>query len=340
MGAVRAFVASALLLTALLAGCSADKDKDDGAATTDPPHDDLATPAPSPVLYLNVTIGNQTFRFSSDDLATRPAPSSATNGSVTISSSNTTSPGPTGNATGNATSGSNATAAPSGPAPLEVAFELGARRLTNTTGLRWTLGDAERSGNPGNASGNGTAQGNVTGNASASDPGAATGQNLPATVNRTYNTTGTYQVTYVLRAGNDVVDHLNVTIIVSGNGTGNVSAGRPLPDVLVFEYPESFGCVGDFATCVSREEGPGASGIDGFWQELDDRYWGLTFAVSGGANGDSDCQAFDADQTELGDFSNGGGECTGVLPDGAAYLFLYSYAAPSLGMTLEFTPPA
>ena len=336
---MRAIVASALLLTALLAGCSGGKDADDGDATSDPSHDDLVAAPPAPILYLNVTIGEQTYRFASDDLASRPAPATGSNGSVTISSSNSSTASAGANATGNATAG-NATETPSGPAPLDVGFELGARRLANTTGLRWTLGEADAAGAKGNATGNATGgSGNATGNASA-EAGAATGQSLPATVDRTYNTTGTYQVVYVLRAGNDIVERLNVTIIVSGNGSANVSAGRPLPDVLHFEYPESFGCAGDVATCVSREGGPDASGIDGFWQELDDRYWGLGFAVTGGAAGDSDCQAFDADQNNLGDFSNGGSECTGVLPDGTAYLFLYSYAAPSLGLTLDFTVPA
>ena len=67
------FLAAALLLTAVLAGCSSDKG-DDAA-------DGLDSSA-APVLYLNVTAGNQTYRYTS-----AVAASGTTSGAATVSAS-------------------------------------------------------------------------------------------------------------------------------------------------------------------------------------------------------------------------------------------------------------
>ncbi len=86
--------------------------------------------------------------------------------------------------------------------------------------------------------------------------------------------------------------------------------------------------------------GPDASGVDGFWLELTDTYWGFlaTITETGNQVGDTDCQFYAPDaSTVVGEANNGGESCTGVVPDGTGWMFLYSYAEPSTGMTLEFT---
>jgi hypothetical protein len=216
---VRVPVVAAVLLTALLAGCSGAKDAETDATGSDdaPSHDDLAVAAGDPVvLTLNVTIGNQTYRFTGEDLASSRPGSSSSSGTVTVSSSNsTTSSGPAGNKTAPA---GNATDTPSGPAPLNVTFELGARQLTYKSGLRWTL-DAKTAAVPG-------AAGNATGNASAAS--TKTGMILPAKVDSTYNMTGTYRIAYTLRLANKTVDTLELNLIVS-NGTATVQTPQDIP---------------------------------------------------------------------------------------------------------------
>jgi hypothetical protein len=115
----------------------------------------------------------------------------------------------------------------------------------------------------------------------------------------------------------------------------------PLPDVLVFEYGPSLGCLGAPALCVSQQFQAEMDGVDGHWQALDERYWGLAFnATNAGEYEDTDCTAFDADGKKLADFHNDGGACGGdALPEGTAWLFMYSWIAPSTAMRLEFTLP-
>lgn len=325
---MRALLAAALLLTAVVAGCFGGGDDDDGADPGAASSTGTSTaPTPSPILLLNVTIGDQTYRFTSEDLASSRPAALSSSGTVTVSSTNSTSGDATGNATGNATAG-NQTATPTGPAPLNVTFELGASRLTNVSGLRWTLGNSPRSNETPEAPENSTE--NATWNAT-----AKTGMTLPAVVEQTFNASGTYEVVYALRLGNGTPERLQVTIIVS-NGTANVTAEKPLPDPATFEMGATAGCVSE-VTCLSRELGPGGSGIDGHWIELTEAYWGFAFVVDGAFGGDSDCQALDADEADLGDFSNGAGACAGVLPDGAAWLFINSWAGPTTGMTLTFS---
>src|SRR5688572_18448803 len=96
-----------------LAGCSDKKDDDEGDhgghgvdAGTDPPA--------VPVLHLGITIGDQTYDFSSAAASGHGGHSAAASSSATSAPSNAT-----GNATGNATT-------PSGLAPLNVTFRLSA----------------------------------------------------------------------------------------------------------------------------------------------------------------------------------------------------------------------
>lgn len=125
------------------------------------------------------------------------------------------------------------------------------------------------------------------------------------------------------------------------DGSEGNSTQDEAPEPLVFSYGPSAGCIGDFAMCLSAEQGPDGQPIDGFWQELDERYWGLDFTVHAPtALGDTDCTAYDEDQEVIDvDLNGGAGPCEGPLPDETKWLFLYSYAEPSPSLELEFSSP-
>jgi hypothetical protein len=125
---------------------------------------------------------------------------------------------------------------------------------------------------------------------------------------------------------------------------------RLMPAVTHFEFPQSAGCSSEGhsvdpsvpITCASFQGGPDATGIDGHWLALDATYTGLRLTTTMGAPadavGDSDCYFFAPDAaTQTGDGSNGTGPCTGVVPIGTGWLFLYPYAAPATAMTADFT---
>ncbi len=122
--------------------------------------------------------------------------------------------------------------------------------------------------------------------------------------------------------------------------TAEPTNGTSEPDQLVFEYGPSLGCVGDFAVCISAQLGPDQPAIDGFWQELDESYWGLSFIVTTSLEPyeDTDCTAYDENQEPIeADLNNGAGPCEGALPKDTKWLFLYSYAAPAPSLELEFS---
>lgn len=127
-----------------------------------------------------------------------------------------------------------------------------------------------------------------------------------------------------------------------------VPANTTLPAVTHFEFGESAGCAGDAHSidpqvplnCVSFQGGPDATGIDGHWLALDATYAGLslttTMSVPGDANPDSDCVFLDADLEEIGNGNNGQGPCTGTVPPGTTWLFLYPWGTPATAMTADF----
>jgi hypothetical protein len=230
---------------------------------------------------------------------------------------------------------------PSGVAPLNVTFQLGASGLAAHASANWTF-DFGRSGNA--TTSNATAKvGNAT-----SPPAAANGTKLPATLNGTYSKAGDYNVTFVLRAGAASAYSLKATLHVGTGTAANATATKALPAVTHFEFGQSLGCTGDVGgnTCVDFQSGPPGQDIDGHWIPLDESYWGLllTSTVDQGnpALNDSDCTFTDADGAATVDASNGGDPCMGVVPDGTAYVFLYPYGGPALGMTVDFgiAPPA
>lgn len=194
--------------------------------------------------------------------------------------------------------------APNGTVPLDVNFTLNA-----TTGFTaWHLGFGDGQDT------NGTAT-------------------MPATYGYTYGMGGNFtaNLTVTYPGGSNVSATVNITVAVP--------AGHPAPDVTHFEFDESLGCAGDAGAdkCISFQGGPDASGIDGYWLALDERYWGLQLTSTvDSAVGDSDCAFTDAARAIIGTANNSNSPCAGPVPDGAAFLFIYPYAAPALGMTVDF----
>ncbi len=109
-----------------------------------------------------------------------------------------------------------------------------------------------------------------------------------------------------------------------------------------FEYGPTGGCVGDFAVCVGltlAQNGQGVRTIDGHFQALDERYWGATLNVvlDPADYHDSDCKLLNDAFEVIGEANGGSENCVGTVPDGTAWIFLYPYAVPTLGMELTFT---
>lgn len=330
---MRVYVSLVVLMLAL-AGCSGKK-KDAGDDPVVPGDDD----AIAAVLKLSIAIGNKTFNVTSDGGLgghTGHGASSSSSGTTTGNATSTAG-NATGNLTGNATG--NLTA-PSGTAPLRVNFTVSATGIANATGLRWTLDFGER--------GNATAA-NATASAGNATAGNATGQAsgtvLPGTANHTYAAAGDFNVTYVLQAGNTTLGSVKATLHVdAANGTATVT--KALPAVTHFEYGESWGCDGSTGepACVDFLAGPPGSDIDGHWIELGEPYWGLALTSTVDQGGlllaDSDCVFTDADVAIIGDANNGSDPCTGTVPEGAAWLFIYPYGVGAFGMTVDFGVPA
>lgn len=115
---------------------------------------------------------------------------------------------------------------------------------------------------------------------------------------------------------------------------------RERPETLNFSYGPAAGCEGSLlgeGNCVTFQAGPDAPEVDGHWQALDERYWGLRFTTTvDSAGGDSDCYFVRANGNILGNAHNGSGPCQGRVPDNTAFLFLYSYVEPHQAMTLQF----
>lgn len=166
------------------------------------------------------------------------------------------------------------------------------------------------------------------------DGNSTQGSTFPANHTYTYSVGGNFSANLTVAfAGGNASAVVPITVAV-----GNAMAP---PDVTHFEYPESLGCAGDIVgeeNCLSWAS-PDASGIDGFWEALDARYWGYLLTSTVSANPDSDCVFTDASFAILGNGNNGGAACQGTVPEGTAWLFIYPYAIPAGGMTVDFTAP-
>lgn len=173
------------------------------------------------------------------------------------------------------------------------------------------------------------------------DGAIANGTGAPSAANHTYAIGGNFSanLTVVYADGPTAGPNATATLAIHVA----VPAGTPAPDVLHFEFADSLGCVGDAGAenCITFVGGPDANGIDGYWQALDERYWGLSFTTTidqvQPAVADSDCAITDADHAILEEPNNSSGPCAGTVPAGAAWIFLYPYALPALSQTLTFT---
>lgn len=168
------------------------------------------------------------------------------------------------------------------------------------------------------------------------DGAEANGTGQPTGLNHTYSVGGNFtaQVTAAYPGGN-VSANLTITV--------TVPPGQAGPDVTHFDFADSLGCVGDAGadTCITFNLGLDGNGIDGYWQALDERYWGLAFTTtveSTSPLADSDCAFTGEDMAAIiGDANNSSSPCAGTVPEGTAWIFLYPYAAPALSMTMDFT---
>lgn len=182
---VRGVVAVACLLSALLAGCASAEKQSVGQAEVD--GDAVRLPA---ILYLNITAGNQTHRFSlesDDDTGAAAA-----------------------NMTGNAS-------LPTGVAPFNLAFELGVVQVAPESALQWSF-------DFGHPAGDNATQG-ATANATVGNNGTA----LPATFEHSYTANGSYNVTFTVRMGNLTPQMLQATIQVGAGDEFTPATLQELP---------------------------------------------------------------------------------------------------------------
>jgi hypothetical protein len=260
---VRVLVAAVLTLS-LLAGCTASTK--DGLTTTDPEHEDLAlaAAAAAPTLYLNLTVGNTTHRFTSAG-AHADHSTTKSSGTTTVASGNSSSSTTktNGTAKANATAnpaGGNASAGLGGDAPLNVSATLGAKGLPATK-TSWAI-DFGATAAP--------AAGNASGaNATAKPAAPAKGSGFPAQASFVYATAGTYDLKASLLQGNTTLASLHVALVVGGNGTVSLSSG-PAPGTVLGMVPIDFSGTftvgaGDGSTPLKCGSGLNAAG-EGTWE--------------------------------------------------------------------------
>jgi hypothetical protein len=246
------FLVLAVLLNAGFAGCLAGK----AGVGSEDGHDLHAEDVALPVLELEMTIGNQTYRFTTA-VAAPEVNASEEIDDANETANNTTSNPPASNETGNATSSAdNGTVSgsnePSGVAPVNVSYQISIKPEP-AAGFAWEFdfgepipdagvagngstngtasnGTAEGNGtaNPGNATTNGTADGNAT------QAGIALGNTSVASLNYTYKTTGNFtpKLTVTLANGTtlDLMATLSVLAPVTAAANNTTSAAPKLPD--------------------------------------------------------------------------------------------------------------
>jgi hypothetical protein len=158
---------------------------------------------------------------------------------------------------------------------------------------------------------------------------------FPADSSHEYGTANNYTatLTVTLESGAVLEASQNITVELGEEPTE--------PPQLVFEFGPSLGCVTEAEACVgvalAQNAGEFVSGIDGHWIPLDERYWGLGFTSdSDHPLGDTDCLIFDDAVAQIGEGNNGGGPCQGQVPNNAAWLYFFPWAAPATASTVTF----
>jgi PKD repeat protein len=181
------------------------------------------------------------------------------------------------------------------------------------------------------------------------DGEAANGTGQPPAAHHTYLSAGNFSAELTV----SYPDGANVSAATAIAVT--TPAGPPMPDVVHVEFGPSFGCVGNLGAdvCLSFQGGPDSTGIDGHWLSLQAAHAGLHLTsltrqsplgpvgvpVFGSVGADSDCVFTDAALAILGDADNASGSCDGIVPEGAAFLFIYPYAAPATEIVVDFVTP-
>lgn len=231
---VKVFVAAALLLSAFVSGCTSSSD-----GGLDLEEDDLSLEA-APVLYLNVTVGNETHRFSTAPATPVAGATGGNSSTTTVTSSNSSTATASGNPTqGNASKGNSTVGASTGElggaAPLNVSVTLGASGLPAGTSVNWTLDFGDSAAKAGNATGNATGGNATAGNrTSAKAAGPANGTKVPATVDHTYSEAGNYTVSLSFQVGNGTKQMLRAPLTVTA---GNETAGGLAPGTVIGPAP-------------------------------------------------------------------------------------------------------
>ena len=244
-----ALLAAALVMTAGLAGCSGKKASGDVSA---------AAAAAAPVLFLNVTVGNHTYPYTSAHAVpikpsgvTMATPSSGAPGNATASHSASNSSAAMGNMThGNMTMGMDNASAPSGHAPLNVSVAFRASGIAAGKALSWMFdfGDGNVTGTLANATPTASAASSAASSASSSanqttgnhtagnhTAGAAAGATtkLPGMLDHTFTAVGTHNMTLTLRVAGlapvTLTAPITVTAAMAMNAT-NATAYGPPPD--------------------------------------------------------------------------------------------------------------
>lgn len=153
-------------------------------------------------------------------------------------------------------------------------------------------------------------------------------------------------VTYAYTAAGNYTVNLTVTDEAGQMDAASVNltiaaAEGPAEDIQRhFEYEGVFlGCEPTATgTCLSVELGPDEEFIDGVWVPLGPAYEGLVLASTvDNQRADSDCWWLDADESIIGEANNVADPCGGVIPEGAAWVFVYSYAEPATHFTVDVT---
>lgn len=148
----------------------------------------------------------------------------------------------------------------------------------------------------------------------------------------------------------DTTDDANAGDDAGADSTMNATANLATH----FEFGPTAGCASDAnalsgglvpPNCISFNAGPMAPAVDGHWIPLNESYVGLQVTsdfvtqapATPATTHDSDCFFVAADATTLvGEAHNGAEVCTGVVPEGAAWMFYYPWGVPADSMTLDF----
>lgn len=248
-----------------------------------------------------------------------PSPTDTAEPTGTAPGPSGTAPGPTGTAAPPPTdAGAEITRFEADPdegeAPLDVRFTLDAASEDPEATWRLAFGDGSEAG-----------KGDVA--------------DLPAEVEHNYTIGGNFTALFEVQDNDGTI---NETLAI------RVEASQSEPPETHFEYGPSGGCltethsVGGVVSCISYQLGPNdGNGIDGWWQPLDERYWGASLTStmdSPTTSHDSDCFFLDDDHEVLDSGHNGGDECKmDAIPEGTAWMFIFPWVDPATGLTVDIT---